>query len=324
MSNQIYTGFWVDRSRHPVLGATWTLSVDRATLLASFLSFIVTTIIVNSLFNIVVFFLYFVRPIRKTENYSSEDVALAKPGICGFLPVDPTVDSLNSLSSRQELYETIDARRYATEKYSKEPARFTTSSPFPVDALPFEIIHNTSCPFDESMCLLGANSAITFDTWFLDSHSHLGINAPPEARVEYRWCSTCTVLNVTARAQVFDDTTYEGKPISSKEPLVEVDLGGQPPFNKNHTFLYRINALDPSGYEVKYVSIVPRLLNVWDPIQPLYVPNASTTLVLIAPNNVAYEQKVFDPVFQATTAGSDPEAWFSDYRFQVIACVDRR
>lgn len=324
MSGDIYTGFWINRGQNPVLGFTLTLSVNHANFLTSFLSFIVTTIIVNSLFKIVVFVLHFSRPTRTTENSltsqvyvsllnassvslpplsllrslvstghgsrhkltanlllvplwmliaikiggsaipplivsSSDDaVALAKPATCGFVSIDPRVDSRNAFSSRWELYETSDARKYASERYSKEPARFDTQSSFVTDALPFKVIQNTTCPFEERMCLLGANSAITFDTELLNSHTHLGINAPSKDRVEYRWRSSCAVLNVTSKVRVFRDTTYNDVPISAEEPLVEVDLG---PINSgpssalrpNHTFLYRVRGLEPSNYEVKYV-----------------------------------------------------------------------
>lgn len=319
MANGIYTGFWLDHSRHPVLGATLTLSVDNATYLTSFLSFIVTAIITGSMFKIVVFVLYMARPLHNDEtdligriyvtlrnasspllppwdllkaflpwskssrpsatahlvlvpvwillllklggaaipplivSKSGSAVGLAKPGLCGL--IDP-FDSINLGSmSTQELHETIDARRYAAERYAKEPTRFSTDSPFPIDALPFETIKNTTCPFLERFCLLGRNSAITFDTGLLDSHAHLGINTPASDRVQYRWRSTCTVLNITANVQVFRNTTYQGLSISDQEPLFAVTLGGgENPFGLNYTFLYRRNIVDPSGYEVQYVS----------------------------------------------------------------------
>lgn len=186
---------------------------------------------------------------------SDGDLVLAKPATCGFVSIDPRVDSRNAFSSRQELYETSDARKYASERYSKEPARFDTQSSFVTNALPFKVIQNTACPFQESMCLLGANSAITFDTELLNSHTHFGINAPAKDRVEYRWRSSCAVLNVTSKIRVFRDTMYNDVPISAEEPLVEVDLG---PINTgpssalrpNHTFLYRVRGLEPSNYEI--------------------------------------------------------------------------
>lgn len=324
MSGDIYTGFWVDQGRSPISGSTLTLSINHANYLTSFLSFIVTTIVVNSLFKIVVFILYFSRPVNGTETVltrqiyvsllnsssvslpplsilssllsrndgrrqkitanlllvplwilialkiggsaipplivsgSKSDLALAKPGICGFVSNDPRVDSRNAFASRQELYETMDARRYAAEQYSKEPARFDTQSSFVTEALPFQVIENTTCPFDESMCLLGVKSAITFDTGLLNSHVHLGINARAQDRVEYRWRSTCAVLNVTSRGRILNDTIYNDIPISEQEPLVEVDLGrvtlsSFSSARPNTTFLYRVNGLEPSNYEVKYV-----------------------------------------------------------------------
>lgn len=75
---------------------------------------------------------------------------------------------------------------------------------------------------------------------------------------------------------------------------------------------------------VMYSAVVDAFVNVWTPIEPLFVPDARTTLVLISPHNVVYEEMVVDPVFQATTPTEISGQWESDYAFRIMACVDQR
>ena len=62
MSNdQIYTGFWIDHSRSAVTGATLTLSISHANILTSALTFLITTALFGSLWEITIFCLHFTR-----------------------------------------------------------------------------------------------------------------------------------------------------------------------------------------------------------------------------------------------------------------------
>ncbi|KAI6764081.1 hypothetical protein HG530_007870 [Fusarium avenaceum] len=72
--------------------------------------------------------------------------------------------------------------------------------------------------------------------------------------------------------------------------------------------------------------VVPPILNIWNPIEALRAPNASVTVVFIAPHAVAYEKRVVDPVFQATNSSrnSFSKLWMPDYVFRIVGCVDQR
>lgn len=96
---------------------------------------------------------------------SGDQLALAKPGICGFNTLRLNHDDLvlAGAGAANELLETVDSRRYASERYAYSPAAFTTEPVFPIDSLPFEVIRNVPCPFDPEMCLLGPNTAVSFD-----------------------------------------------------------------------------------------------------------------------------------------------------------------
>ena len=318
MPNDLYTGFWTNRDHSQILGATLTLSVEHATLLTNFLSVLISTLIVDSLFRIFVIVLYSRHPLppypqgpvgqvyvslRNSNSVSiprkellksifapntnkrsrvialilltpcvlllcfkvgsfaipgliisssADDIALLKPGVCGFKAPNITDEDNVFLGPSNELWETTQSRSYAAQRYAKAASAFTTELIFPVDTLPFDVAHNVTCPFADYFCLLGPLGAVQFDTGPLDSHQHLGINAPEQDRIQYRWRSTCTPLNITGHATVLRDTVYEGTIVSKDEPIIEVNLGPLAAFEKNYTFLYKQNFLDATGYDVRY------------------------------------------------------------------------
>ncbi|KAK5954940.1 hypothetical protein OHC33_003619 [Knufia fluminis] len=393
-SNEIYTGFWMNRSRSTVLGATWTLSVGNANILNSFLTFLITTILLGSLWEIAVISLYLARPLPSDQNPSIEkkwvilrnsatpatasfsllksllsqkdgrkprkltlivllptclllvlkaagflippliisaspnELALLKPETCGFktpyLRTDPGVP--RGANAANELSETMESRRYATERYGKSTTVFATKRVFPVETLPFDVVQNEPCPFDEEMCLLSPKSAVSFDTGLLDSHTHLGINAPTPDRIQYRWRSVCTPLRITDRVTTLRNETRDGIFISGDEPVFEVNLGPLANSDRSYTFFYKQNFLDPSGYQVRSVSAIggnQNPLNIWTPINPLNRVDADVTLVLIGTNAVTYVNKVSDPVFQANDTTIDDGLWISDYYLRIIGCADQ-
>jgi hypothetical protein len=63
---------------------------------------------------------------------------------------------------------------------------------FVKESLPIEITRDVSCPFpgQEKICR-NETGAIRVDSGYLDSHSDLGINAPPESRFKYRIVWDC-------------------------------------------------------------------------------------------------------------------------------------
>lgn len=319
-SNEIYTGLWTDQSKPPVLSATWTLSLSHANILNSFLTFLITTMLFGSLWEITVFILYLRRPLPLDANPSieknwvilrnsvnpgetsfsllkslfshensqrsrrlalvllflaylmlaltagsfivpsliisgsSDDVGLLKSEICGFKTLYLEDDGISrGANAANELSETTESRRYASERYANSTTAFTPMSIFPVTALPFNVTQNEPCPFDEEMCLLGPMSAVSFDTGLLDSHIHLGINAPASDRIQYRWRSTCTILNITDKVTVLRNETRDEIFISADEPIFEVNLGNLTSVHKSYTFFYKQNFLDPPGYQVRYV-----------------------------------------------------------------------
>ncbi|KAF1830840.1 hypothetical protein BDW02DRAFT_601324 [Decorospora gaudefroyi] len=394
MSDEVYTGFWLNHDRSAVTGSTLTLSAYHAALLTSALTFIISTVVVDSIFGILIICLYFFRPLRPGEDnliwetyvtlrnsasapipsleflrsfLSSQSkgrprkivsilsiawlsllalktggfaipqliistapssIGLSKPLACGFVPIDPPNDTAGRRTAA-ELYETVKSRQYASERYGQSASQDTTQPVFPVATLPFNVSHNVTCPFDERPCSPGFESAISFDTGLLDSHKHLGINAPSKDRIQYRWRSTCTPLNVTGKVTVLKDTTFQGLEITAKEPLYMVNLSSPSAtlaeLGGNTTFGLRTNMLGPGGYYVRTVSTSSAnrsLSSFWNPIEGLRLPDSDITLALVVPK-VTYREDITDAIFRATERNVLGQ-WPAYYTFRIIACVDQR
>ena len=110
MADEIYKGFWINHSRHPILGATLTLSVDHASLLTSLLSFFVTTVIVDGLFKIITFILYFTRPLDAHEPVFLSQAYVA---LLNSRSPAPPFELLPELFFTRRFLNTSDGRRKA-------------------------------------------------------------------------------------------------------------------------------------------------------------------------------------------------------------------
>ena len=83
---------------------------------------------------------------------------------------------------------TLQAVSYAETCYGPK-TRAGECLFFYKDRIPFEEVHNSTCPFKEDICLYGRTSSYTLDTGFIDS-SILGFNMAH--RCQFRLQSTCT------------------------------------------------------------------------------------------------------------------------------------
>lgn len=97
--------------------------------------------------------------------------------------------------------DTLNARAYAKWFYSDVQPLAVPVSIYPAKTLPYTR-KTVPCPFaGEHRCLSNdtssPNIALQLDTAILDSHSHLGINAPIGDRIQLRRVLTCAPVNTT-------------------------------------------------------------------------------------------------------------------------------
>jgi len=135
---------------------------------------------------------------------------LARPGQnCGGWDFNWTVTNVldNSIPNKIEFLrarvdDTVAARSYATWFYSRDKQQplAATSSVFPISQLPYEI-SMAPCPFlGQGRCLSNdtttPNPTLVLDTGLLDSHVHLGINAPFKDRSGLRLRMECSPIDI--------------------------------------------------------------------------------------------------------------------------------
>ena len=127
---------------------------------------------------------------------------LLKEGNCGLWAAgeDPTSDLSVQAYNQKMANESIVSATYARACYGDNPAKGQCES-FPVPALKWTAEENAACPFDPRTCVGEMNGAFKMTSEKLDSHKHLGINAPSCRRVHFKKETTCSPLVQQTRAE---------------------------------------------------------------------------------------------------------------------------
>jgi hypothetical protein len=133
-----------------------------------------------------------------THNYDAIFV-LAEPDICGTSFINITTARGRDILSTRDKNNSKAAIAYAESWYNGEGSLTNSASLFRSLKLPYTI-STEPCPFGGKTRCIGINGAegeaIVMDTGPLDSHLHLGINAPGFDRVTYRRRVTCAPVAV--------------------------------------------------------------------------------------------------------------------------------
>ena len=153
-------------------------------------------------------------------TYRSNHV-IAKSIRCGVAPFDSSRQGF-SAEGLKFVNVTLLGRKYAKPCYSSNTT-LSSCSLYPVQSLPY----NSSlveCPFGndpsgQTSCILGQQGALRMDTGFLNTNTHLGINAPPEDRLLLQNVVTCSPIHVQDYLEVRNDTD------DAKFPLQVYNMG---------------------------------------------------------------------------------------------------
>lgn len=202
---------------------------------------------------------------------------------------------------------------YAQECYIS-PARTdymsSTCNTLKIPHLPFQR-HRTACPFDTRICHHQAD-AMVLDTGYIDTHDHLGINAKPDDRLQYRRVTTCAVLNDTAYV-----TNWNGDVVSSDlslKPPPETAYANYGPDLYKHTnwtyaysnfaaYFDNFTAQVNMPYQLNVAQAMASAAPQWtgsdfEPIPELAQTDADLALLFLSFSGTYYDQ-VDDPWFSA-------------------------
>ncbi|KAK0624396.1 hypothetical protein B0T14DRAFT_554257 [Immersiella caudata] len=258
-----------------------------------------------------------------TRSESNVSV-LARPGdACGgwefnWSAISVTNEMPSSFESlRARMDDVQAARSYATWFYSqgKQPLAVTNTM-FPVPRLPYTVSMGP-CPFlGEGRCLsndTSVNTTLILDTGLLDSHIHLGINAPPKDRSNIRHRMECSPIDVSNVVQ----------------PLRETNVTANLNFNISAIFRQPIFSAtfpsNPQSLSMGYTSSsywwsgATRQFD-W-PTWLTTTTQADVSAVLIAQNSVRYSSPVYDPLFLATNISNN--VYHPNNPFNLLACLQQ-
>ena len=268
---------------------------------------------------------------------------------CGNWTANGTASITASfVALHKSLNDTLRASSYARDCYG------TNSTAPACNQYVSQQIHynteNASCPFAKEMCLRSSKSdpekvfSYSMDTGLVDSHHDLGINMPPQERIQFRRKTTCAPL--ADKGYVFS-LNYT---VANASNMLAIDGPGGigrpgdtfdfyyygPYYNHgnpvNFTYYYNEHASTTGyGYELTSLSYDDGLdFNVWTPIDELMRHDGDVTVMFLAANSLLYLDEVLDPWFQATASentilqnGVGDTYYSSDYYTSPLGCVDQ-
>ena len=240
--------------------------------------------------------------------------------------------------------DTYEAATYARQCYQSESPGPACGA-FPSPRLTYAADGNASCPFVSGLCYFSDTAAFSMDTGLLDSHGDLGVNAPPEHRVQFRRVTTCAPLHPGRWTRIENDTRYGGE-------VIYLEAGPWKPYT-NYTFFYPHRARgDNFGYTLQLVphhdanlpkhesnptTQLSRIVFAiagyqapeggWEPDESLNRTDANVVLLMLNQNTVSYLKPSDDPWMPAhqlipPTNMTEP-IWISDYDATVLGCAEQ-
>lgn len=191
---------------------------------------------------------------RVTNNGSQ---VLLRENACGFWTDVTAFGQTQSftpefIQQQQEFsanlqYVMTSASTYAAECYGYDShAAANVPSPdcnaYGRQLINWSVDTNATCPFAPEMCV--DNLAVRLDTGYIDSHLHLGINAPKEDRVLYREVFECAPITSKGFSSGWLDVADSG--LSPGEytsglygaQIIRYDYGPNYYLDTNDTFYY--------------------------------------------------------------------------------------
>ncbi|KAI0184252.1 hypothetical protein EV127DRAFT_516280 [Xylaria flabelliformis] len=198
-----------------------------------------------------------------------------------------------------------NAANYAQQCYSKQDNQFDCDH-FVIDRITGSIDNNATCPFDSTICLNQWGN-IRIDSGFINSHLHLGLNAPIKERILWRNVLHCAPL-----------TTAGFTSLDTQSPTKDVlfHFGNITTFSGEVDYMFRIPDLD-SQYAsavsdtVLLTDINYKLKTILDnnsdfmPLNVLARADADTYLIFLSGNGVVFSEHTDDVWYNVSQMTTD-------------------
>ncbi|KAI0410724.1 hypothetical protein F5X98DRAFT_368625 [Xylaria grammica] len=196
---------------------------------------------------------------------------------------------------------------YAQQCYQSNASELSPSecTRFVVSHLPTSSVNtDAKCPFQPEICQTQDHN-IQLDTGYLNSHDHLGLNAPETQRFALRYALQCVPLKSEGHTSEF---SYEGQPYVK----------------------YHYGATMRSLADLRVSHSVPAA--IFMPAPELQVPDGDLSLVFLSGYGVGFIEPLDDAWYRATTAWGYATDSLSTGNFTVyvpreaaspMACVEK-
>lgn len=199
---------------------------------------------------------------------STDSEVLLVPEACGNWPYpylsqfNPATDSIQDYEVEYIQYATNfnqlaqKSHVYVSECYNSGPNNQSEAClPYGRSRIAWSTNNRTACPFDEDMCIA---DAVQFDSGFLDSQTHLGINTR-DNRIQYRRVMTCAPITTEGYVSGYVNISELNiKPdfaigIADGDAWLKYSYGQNVVFTDNTTFAFSNLSWDYSqGYWLPY------------------------------------------------------------------------
>ncbi|GAW22620.1 hypothetical protein ANO14919_121620 [Xylariales sp. No.14919] len=232
------------------------------------------------------------------------DEVLIRGDNCAILSTLTNISDLDLILPIRSQRLNEDAT-YAQQCYQSDVSELSPSecTRFVVNHLPTSSVNtNAKCPFQPEICQTQDHN-IQLDTGYLNSHDHLGINAPETQRFALRYALQCVPLKSEGHTSEF---SYEGLPYvryhygaagdGSSDNLTINDYVF---LEKNISVQYSSPSAPSAGRNFK-VSVVPAI--GFTPVPELQVPNGDLSLVFLSGYGVRFIEPLDDAWYRATAA----------------------
>lgn len=171
---------------------------------------------------------------------------------CGFLAVDSSLTFQDMVADNSiDLNDTLAAITYSKACYGNTGNALGCNQ-YVRQQLHWTSNQNATCPFSPDLCIYGSTAAYEMDTGLLDTHEHLGINAAPSNRIQYRKVTSCSPIHSRGYVTTFNDT--DPNTLAYGDLFLEYNYG---PLTNVSSFTYRYNThsdVDIADYILTYAS----------------------------------------------------------------------
>lgn len=229
------------------------------------------------------------------------------------------------------LNQTLNAENYVRSCYPQGVAQgLLDCNTFVSKSIPFQTEDNVACPFSESTCWKGKDSAFAMDSGNI-TLSQLGLNTKYGQSISLQRRTTCAVVDAKRfRTQIRtkDDLPY----LTENEAIVYYSFTIDSKTKRNDSWLFRSDGFN-MNYELSALFLANKPEDLSSPLRPKAQELAGVSLILLRGDGIHFLEQQDDPFFSVHTeviftngTGNMPRGqilYEMDNFLNIIACEEK-